>query len=70
MINDLVEVANEERDHASQIFLQWFVSEQVEEEDSVGGVLEQLKLMGEAKGGLFMMDREMAKRRPSEGGEE
>ncbi|MDJ0987824.1 MAG: ferritin [Desulfobacterales bacterium] len=70
LINDLVEVANEERDHASQIFLQWFVSEQVEEEDSVGGVLEQLKLMGEAKGGLFMMDREMAKRRPSEGGEE
>ena len=70
LINDLVEVANEERDHASQIFLQWFVSEQVEEEDSVGGVLEQLKLMGEAKGGLFMMDREMAKRRPSGGAED
>ncbi|MGD2096769.1 MAG: ferritin [Desulfobacterales bacterium] len=69
LINDLVEVANEERDHASQIFLQWFVSEQVEEEDSVGGVLEQLKLMGEAKGGLFMMDRELAKRRPSGGAE-
>ena len=70
LINDLVEIANEERDHASQIFLQWFVSEQVEEEESVGGVLEQLKLMGEAKGGLFMMDREMAKRRPSGGAEE
>ncbi len=70
LINDLVEIAHEEKDHASQIFLQWFVSEQVEEEDSVGGVLEQLKLMGEAKGGLFMMDREMAKRRPSAGAEE
>lgn len=70
LINDLVEIAHEERDHASQIFLQWFVSEQVEEEDSVGGVLEQLKLMGEAKGGLFMMDREMAKRRPSAGAAE
>jgi ferritin len=70
LINDLVEIANEERDHASQIFLQWFVSEQVEEEDSVGGVLEQLKLMGEAKGGLFMMDRELAKRRPSAGADE
>jgi ferritin len=70
LINDLVEIANEERDHASQIFLQWFVSEQVEEEDSVGGVLEQLKLMGEAKGGLFMMDRELAKRRPSAGDDE
>jgi ferritin len=45
----------------------WFVSEQVEEEESLGGVLEQLKLMGEAKGGLFMIDRELAKRSP--GGE-
>ena len=62
LINDLVEVALEERDHATQIFLQWFVTEQVEEEDSVGNVLEQLKLLGDAKGGLFMMDRELAKR--------
>jgi len=67
LINDLMEVALTERDHATQIFLQWFVSEQVEEEESVGGVLEQLKLMGAAKGGLFMIDRELAKR--SAGGE-
>ena len=65
LINDLVEVALEERDHATNIFLQWFVSEQVEEEESVGGVLEQLKLMGDAQGGLFMIDRELAKRSPS-----
>jgi ferritin len=70
LINDLVEIALEERDHASHIFLQWFVSEQVEEEESVGGVLEQLKLMGDAKGGLFMIDRELAKRSPSGGSEE
>jgi ferritin len=70
LINDLVELALEEHDHASNIFLQWFVSEQVEEEENVGGVLEQLKLMGEAKGGLFMMDRELAKRRPGGGAEE
>jgi ferritin len=69
LINDLVEVAHEERDHATHIFLQWFVSEQVEEEESVGGVLEQLKLMGEAQGGLFMIDRELAKRGPSAGSE-
>ena len=62
LINDLVELALEAHDHATNIFLQWFVSEQVEEEENVGGVLEQLKLMGEAKGGLFMMDRELAKR--------
>jgi len=70
LINDLVELALEEHDHATNIFLQWFVSEQVEEEESVGGVLEQLRLMGEAKGGLFMIDRELAKRSPSGGGEE
>jgi len=70
LINDLVEIAHEERDHATTIFLQWFVSEQVEEEESVGGVLEQLKLMGDAKGGLFMIDRELAKRSPSGGSEE
>ena len=70
LINALVEIAHEERDHATNIFLQWFVSEQVEEEESVGGVLEQLKLMGDAKGGLFMIDRELAKRSPSGGSEE
>jgi ferritin len=70
LINDLVEIALEEHDHATNIFLQWFVSEQVEEEESVGGVLEQLKLMGDAKGGLFMIDRELAKRSPSGSSEE
>ena len=61
-INELVEIAMEEHDHATQIFLQWFVTEQVEEEESVGSVLGQLKLMGDARQGLFMMDREMASR--------
>ena len=70
LINDLVDIAHEERDHATNIFLQWFVSEQVEEEENVGGVLEQLKLMGDANGGLFMIDRELAKRSPSGGSEE
>jgi ferritin len=70
LINDLVEIAHEKRDHATNIFLQWFVSEQVEEEESVGGVLEQLKLMGDAQGGLFMIDRELAKRSPSGESEE
>ena len=61
-INILDSLPGELCDHATQIFLQWFVTEQVEEEDSVGNVLEQLKLLGDAKGGLFMMDRELAKR--------
>ena len=62
LINGLVDIAIEERDHATQIFLQWFVTEQIEEEESVGNVLEQLKLLGDAKQGLFMMDRELATR--------
>jgi len=70
LINGLVDIAHEAHDHATNIFLQWFVSEQVEEEESVGGVLEQLKLMGDAKGGLFMIDRELAKRSPSASSEE
>jgi ferritin len=61
-INDLVDVAIAERDHATNNFLQWFVAEQVEEEDSVSGVLEQIKLVGEAQGGLFMLDRELGQR--------
>ncbi len=62
LINDLVNLALEERDHATNIFLQWFVSEQVEEEASVGAVVERLKLVGDSPQGLFMVDREMAKR--------
>jgi ferritin len=62
LINDLVEIANEAHDHATQIFLQWFVTEQVEEEESAGGVLEQLRLMKDHPGGLFMINRELENR--------
>lgn len=62
LINDLVELALAERDHATNIFLQWFVTEQVEEEDSANEVIQQIKLIGEAQGGLFMIDRELAQR--------
>ena len=62
LINDLVEVALTEHDHATNIFLHWFVTEQVEEEENVGNVLQQLMLLGDAKNGIFMIDRELAKR--------
>ena len=61
-INELVNLALEEKDHASNNFLQWFVAEQVEEEASFNGVLQQLKVMGEAPGGLFMIDRQLSQR--------
>ena len=61
-INDLVKLAREENDHAAEIFLQWFVTEQVEEEASADEVVQQLKLMAGAPGGLFMLDRELGPR--------
>ncbi len=61
LINNLVNLAIEEKDHATQIFLQWFVSEQVEEEASASAVVQKLKLAGEG-GGLFMVDRELGQR--------
>jgi len=62
LINDLVDVARGEKGNASEIFLQWFVNEQVEEEDNVGKVLGQLKLIKDSPQALFMMDKEMGQR--------
>ena len=61
-VTDLVSLAFGEGDHATSIFLQWFVTEQVEEEASADEVVQKLKLVGDASGGLFMLDREMGQR--------
>jgi ferritin len=61
-INDLVDLAQELKDHATNSFLQWFVDEQVEEEESVDEVLQSLKLNENNPGGLFMIDKELAQR--------
>jgi ferritin len=62
LINDIMNLAIEERDHATSIMLQWFVSEQVEEEASASELLERIKLVGGSGNGLFMMDRELSQR--------
>ena len=62
LINGLVKLARSEDDYATEAFLQWFVSEQVEEEATASGVVEQLKLAGGKGSGLFMLDREMGTR--------
>lgn len=62
MINDLVDVAIQEKDHATANMLQWFISEQVEEEASVSDILDQLKLIEGKGSGLFMLDREARQR--------
>ena len=61
-INNLVDVAMAEKDHATNIFLQWFVTEQIEEESSVGDVINKLKLVGKNGEGLLMIDKELAAR--------
>lgn len=61
-INDLVNVAMEERDHATVAFLNWFVTEQVEEEANADSVIRQLRLIGDDKSALFLLDRELATR--------
>jgi ferritin len=60
MINDLVNLAIEENDHATNSYLQWFVKEQAEEEASADEVVQKLKLAGQ--NGLFMIDRELGTR--------
>lgn len=63
MINKLVNLTVQEGDHATSIFLQWFVSEQVEEEASADEIVQKLKLVGDDGGAIFMIDRELAQRR-------
>ena len=62
MIDDLCFLAAEEKDRASQVFLEWFVTEQVEEEDSVREVIDQLKLAGDSGAALLLVDRELGQR--------
>jgi ferritin len=62
LINGLVDMTLEEKDHASNAFLQWFVTEQVEEEASANDVVQKLNLAGDQGGGLFLVDRELAQR--------
>ncbi len=62
LINKLVDQAITENDHATRGFLQWFVDEQVEEEASADAIVQQLKLMKGAPGGLFMLDKELGRR--------
>lgn len=61
-INELSTMSINEKDHASHAFLEWFVTEQVEEESTADEIVQQLKLMEGAPGGLFLMDRELAQR--------
>jgi len=59
-INKLLEVCMKEKDYTTTNFLQWYVTEQVEEEASAKEILDKIKLAGETQGGLFLIDKELA----------
>ena len=62
LINDLYNLAIEEKDHATRSILTWFIDEQVEEEDSARDIIDQLRMIDCNKLGLYMIDKEMAAR--------
>ena len=62
LINDLVDLSLGEKDHASNTFLQWFVTEQVEEESTAKTIVDKLKLIGDNPVALYMLDGELGQR--------
>jgi ferritin len=62
LIHDLVELADKEKDYPASNFLQWFVSEQVEEEANAAAIADKLAAVGDGKGLVFMFDAELGKR--------
>jgi len=61
-INELIDLALQEKDHATNIFLQWFVTEQIEEEENDRDIIGKLKLIGDNGQGLLMLDGELGAR--------
>ena len=61
-INNLYDLALEEKDHATASFLKWFIDEQVEEEASADEIVNKLKRIGDSGHGIFMLDNELSNR--------
>ena len=62
LIHELYDLAVQKHDHATQLELQWFITEQVEEEKLVGTVVDQLRMAGDNRAALLMLDRELGAR--------
>jgi ferritin len=67
MIERLYELAAREDDYATQAMLQWFITEQVEEEKNAGQIVEQLKMIGENRTALLMLDMQLGQRQAESG---
>ncbi|MBM7623796.1 ferritin [Sporohalobacter salinus] len=61
-IYNLMDIANEESEYSTVNFLDWFVTEQVEEEDTMEGLIKKIERLGEKGQGIFMLDKELAQR--------
>lgn len=59
-INELIAICLDERDYTTQNFLQWYVSEQIEEEALARTIMDKLRLIGNDKGGLYLFDRDIS----------
>jgi ferritin len=58
-INNLVDICMQEKDYTTSNYLQWYVSEQIEEEKLARNILDKLKLIGNDKGGMYLFDRDI-----------
>jgi len=66
MINNLYEIALKEKDYPSQVMLQWYIDEQVEEEKNAGQIVETLKMFDERDTAVLLLDRQLAQRSEEE----
>lgn len=69
LIHNLVSMAREENDYATEIFMQWFVTEQVEEEANAQDIVDKLERVGESGHAIYLLDREMGSRQEGAGEE-
>ncbi len=66
-IHDIYRLAMEEQDYAAQSLMEWFVNEQVEEEDTVGRIVDRLRMAGDDRAAILMLDAELGSRQGEEG---
>lgn len=62
LINNIVNVADENKDRATMSYFNWFVDEQVEEESNAQDIISKLKLIGDDKSALYLLDKDLAAR--------
>jgi len=63
LLNDIMKLAKEDNDYATEVLMQWYISEQVEEEANASLIVEKLKAINGAASGIFMLDKELGERK-------